>query len=271
VALVGVLFGKGLGKHVVHGRRRESYRESPFRVVPRHSGNVEIVRDVDFHRLVWERKYCSNLSHTVGSVVEHKHGVALFRSAGLRTACVKTLTLDARILGAADDRLDELVGDILSVPILDRLEEVISVDLVTLTIGESVDSQLDAIPSLVAVHGIVPTSDSADFSDADLLDVVLELLDVFGCGPGSGVTSVPNVVDVHVLNLVVLCSSKEGKEVLDVGVHTTIRNETEQMETRSMGGSTFHGFNDCGLLLKLVFLDAWGSVADMGAAYIDRF
>jgi hypothetical protein len=81
VTLVCALLSEGLGEHVVHGCRRESHGERPFWVVSRHRGDVEPLGNVDLHWLVGKRKDSGDLSHSVGTVVEHEHGVALYSSA----------------------------------------------------------------------------------------------------------------------------------------------------------------------------------------------
>ena len=167
----------------------------------------------------------------------------------------KLLTLDSGLFGTANDRFDEFIGNVPSVTILDRLEQVISLDLVSLTISEGVDGELDPVPSLVTVHGVVTSSDSADLSESDLLDVILELLDVFGGRSGCGVSSVANVVDVDIFDLVVLCCAKQGEEVLNMRVDTSVRYETQQVQTRSVRSGAFHSCNDVWLLLKLILFD----------------
>jgi hypothetical protein len=174
------------------------------------------------------------------------------------------LTLDSRALGSRDDRLDELVGDVLGIAVLDGLDEVLTVHLVSRSVGKGIDGNLDSVPSLVSVHSVVSTRDGADLSDTNLLDVVLELLQVLGRGPGSSVSSVTEEVNVDVFDLVVLGSSEQGKEVLDVGVNTTVRNETEEVQTGSVGSGVLHRVDDGGLLLELVLLDGWTWATQLG-------
>ena len=57
------------------------------------------------------------------------------------------------------------------------------------------------------------------------------------------------------LDLVLFGTSEEGEQVLDVRVDSSVGNETEEVEPRSVRGSSLHGVDDCGLLLKLALLD----------------
>jgi hypothetical protein len=85
----------------------------------------------------------------------------------------------------------------------------------------------------------------------------LQLLQVFGRGSRGGVSAISNEVDVHVLNLVVLGASEQGEQVADVRVHTAIRDQTDQVESRAVRGGVLHRVDDGRLLLKLVLLDSW--------------
>jgi hypothetical protein len=174
-----------------------------------------------------------------------------------------SLTLDAGVLGTTNNRLDELVGNILSVAVLDGLEQVFLFDLFSLAIGKGVNGKLDSIPSLIAVHSVVPAGDRADLSYTDLLYIILELCNVFCGGPRRSVTAITNVVDVDMFDLMVLCASEESKQVLDVRMHTSIGDETKQMETRSVRGRTLHGFDNGRLLFKFVLLDCFDSARSL--------
>lgn len=133
------------------------------------------------------------------------------------------LTLDPGVRRSTDDRLDKLIGNTVLVALLDRLDEV-TLDLVSLALQQSLDSNLDPIPSLISVHGVVSSDNSRDFSDTLLLDKVLELGNVLGRRLGGGVTSVTEEVDVDVLDTLGLGGFKQGKDMSDVRVHTTVRD-----------------------------------------------
>lgn len=82
------------------------------------------------------------------------------------------LTLQPGSLGATDDWLDELVGDIGLVALLDSLDQV-ALDLVTLALHQPINGNLDSVPSLVSVHGVVSPDHSRDFSNTLLLEEIL--------------------------------------------------------------------------------------------------
>jgi hypothetical protein len=81
VALVRILCSKGLGEYVGHGGRGKSHGEGPLGVVSGHRGDVQVFGDIDLHGLIRKGKDGGDLSHTVGSVVEHEQSVPLCRSA----------------------------------------------------------------------------------------------------------------------------------------------------------------------------------------------
>jgi hypothetical protein len=69
--------------------------------------------------------------------------------------------------------LQELIRLVLLVPRLNRLDIVTALDSLAFPINEALHCNLDAVPALVAVHGIVASHDGRDFTDTDLLDELL--------------------------------------------------------------------------------------------------
>jgi hypothetical protein len=121
------------------------------------------------------------------------------------------LTLDAALVSTNDDRLEELVVLSLLVTLLDSLDRVVA--LFALAKNQALEGQLVPLPSLIAVHGVVPADDRGDLANADLLDGRQQLLQVTGSGLGVSVAAVAEEVDEDLGDAGFLGSPEEGIQV----------------------------------------------------------
>lgn len=96
--------------------------------------------------------------------------------------------------------------------------------LLTLTADKSIDSDLDTLPALIAIHGIVATTNGGDLAVVDRLDLLNQLLHVAGSRAGGGVTTVTKEVNVDLGNLSCLSSIQKSVEVVLVTVDSTVRD-----------------------------------------------
>jgi hypothetical protein len=210
----------------------------------------QVLRYLDFHRTVGKSENGNELSDSVRTVVEGEQSVALCLSAHITTI----RTLNPRLLGPADDGLDELVCDVLGIALLNSLDEVIG--RLSNAGNQSLDSELDSVPSLITVHSVVSADNSRQLSDAILRDEVLYLLDVGGGRPWGGITSISEEVDVDFGDPMRLGDLEKGKEMVDVRVDTTVGNQTEEVETTRVGLGMLHALDNSRLILELILLDA---------------
>jgi hypothetical protein len=135
---------------------------------------------------------------------------------------IMTLTLDPRVLAAANDRLQELVGNVLFVVCLDGLDRVVG--LLTDTVDQTIDGDLDPLPSLITIHGVVPSDDGRDLANSILLAKVLQFSEVLGGRTRSGVTTIAEEVDENLGNAVRFGGLEKSEQMTDVGVNTTVRH-----------------------------------------------
>ena len=129
-------------------------------------------------------------------------------------------TFNPSFVAADDDWLQELVRFILLVSRLDGGNRIIR--CLTLALDQTLGGNLDPLPSLVTIHGVIPADDGNELSDLLLLDEIEEFLRILGGGTGSGVTTIAEEVDVDVWNLELLCGLKKRIQVGVVGVHASI-------------------------------------------------
>lgn len=140
----------------------------------------------------------------------------------LTTLRKATLTLDSSLVSVDDDGLQEFIGNVVLVLSFDGLDNIFS--LFTNALCESVYGDLDSFPSLIAVHGIVATNYSREFTVLFFLDEFEEILGVAGCRARCGVTTVTKEVDIRVRNADFFRSLEKRVEVVDVGVDTAVRD-----------------------------------------------
>lgn len=133
------------------------------------------------------------------------------------------LTLDPAVIRATDDRLDKLIRNPILIPLLYRLDQIIlSTLLIPFTLHQRIHGNLDPVPSLIPVHSEIPADNSRYLPQANLLDIVKNLLDILSRRLGSGISTITEEVDVDVLDLVRFGASEEGEQVEDVGMDTAI-------------------------------------------------
>lgn len=126
------------------------------------------------------------------------------------------LTLEATLITSNNDGLEELVCLALLVTLLDGLDRVLAG--LALALDKTLHGDLDTLPPLVTVHGVVTADNRGDLADAELLDLVLKLLHVGGAGLGVGVASIAEEVDVDLGDLVLLGGFEKSIEVSLLGV-----------------------------------------------------
>lgn len=132
------------------------------------------------------------------------------------------LTLDAGLSAVQNDGLQELVVLALFVAFLDGSHGVTA--LLALALNHTLQGQLDSLPPLVTVHGVVAANNGSQLASANLLDVVQKLLQVCCTGLGVGVTAIAEEVDVYLGDLVLLGSLEQRIEVLLLGVLLEIQS-----------------------------------------------
>ena len=133
-----------------------------------------------------------------------------------------TPTFDPAFVAANDDWFQELIRFILLVSLLDGGDRILR--RLALTVDKTLSSDLDSLPSLVTIHGIVPADDGDELSDLLLLDEVEEVLRIRCGGTWSSVTAIAEEVDVDVGNVELFRSLKECEKVVDMGMNTSVRD-----------------------------------------------
>ena len=171
----------------------------------------------------------SELLGAVVAEVEENHHVAF---------------LDAAIYCAVNNGLDELIGHALVIALLDSLHHVVA--LATLAMHELVVGQTDALPALVAVHGIVAASDSCHHAGT-LGAMLLELCHKALAALGVGVATVHKAVDIHLAKPILLGDVAQRKKVVERTMNATIAGKTHEVDGFSCLLGIAESVNDLGI------------------------
>src|SRR5208337_5550679 len=84
--------------------------------------------------------------------------------------------------------LHEFVGHALFIAVLQRRNRIAALRL-RLAVSQRAVSQLDALPAIVAVHGVIAPDHGSDFTDAQLAHFLLQLADVIPAAVWRGVAA----------------------------------------------------------------------------------
>src|SRR6266481_7494809 len=104
--------------------------------------------------------------------------------------------------------------------------------------NERAVSQLDALPAIVAVHGVVASDQCRYFADAQFAHFLLQLPNVIASAVRRRVASVHETVHKYFFHFLLLGHLQQGKQMLNVGMHAAIAEQSEEMQLP--GASAFH-------------------------------
>lgn len=138
----------------------------------------------------------------------------------LGTNCTREkLTLDAALVTTNNDGGQELILVLGTAKLISSLDSGNGV-LASLALAQNhtLQGELDSLPALITVHGVVSANDGGDLAEANLLESLDELLHVASTGLGVGITAIAEEVDEDLGDAVGLGGLDEGVEVGLLGV-----------------------------------------------------
>ena len=159
--------------------------------------------------------------------------------------------LDATVDGAVDEGFHELVGVLvgLGVGVVARLDTRHHVGHgAALSVDNEVVSKLDAVPMLVAVHGVVAADGGGHHAGAGGLHVLLQVDDEALAGPGVGIAAVHEAVDVAVEDAILGGDVDEFLEVVYRGVDAAVGGQPHEVEAMAGGLGVGVGRLDFGVV-----------------------
>ena len=160
------------------------------------------------------------------------------------------------------DRLHELVGNAVLIGFFHCFGAFFHG--VGLALHQCVISLLQALPALVAIHGIKTTADHAqtDLFVVGFGQTHLQTADKVGAAFGRSITTVQKAVDTG-LDLVLFAQVDEGKQVDQMAVHAAVGQQAHQMHRTAGLFSVFHRTHQCGIFKKAVVPDVPGDAGQL--------
>ena len=107
---------------------------------------------------------------------------------------------------------------------------------------------LDALPAIVAVHGVVAADDGGNLADAVFAHFLFERAQEIDAAIGRGVAAVHEAVDENARDFIFAGHAQQRVEMFDVRVDAAIAEEAEEVELA--GAAAFHGFEEQRLALE---------------------
>ena len=126
-----------------------------------------------------------------------------------------------------DDGLEEFIVLPLGIAFLDGADGVVG--LLAVAQDDTPEAELDAVPALVPIHGVVATDDGGELPDAELTETVEELLQVGDGALGVGIAAIGKEVDEDVGYAELAGDLEESKQMADVRVDATVGDEAQEM------------------------------------------
>src|SRR5271154_1741951 len=122
----------------------------------------------------------------------------------------------------------------------------------------------DALPAIVAVHGVVAAADGGDLAHAELAHLLLELAEEIYSAVGGSVAPVHKAVDENILDFIFARHLEEREEMIDVRMDAAVAHKAEKVELAR--AAAFHGFEKQRLERKLAGGD---EVIDSRAVHVN--
>ena len=129
------------------------------------------------------------------------------------------LTLDAALIATNNNGSEELIPIKITTSLISSLDGSNGVLRgLTLTVDETLEGDLEAVPTLIAIHGEVSADNGTNLANADLLGSVDKLLHVTSTGLWVGITAITEEVDEDLGHTVLLGGLEESVKVGLLGV-----------------------------------------------------
>src|SRR5258707_871545 len=113
--------------------------------------------------------------------------------------------------------------------------------------------KLDALPAVVAIHGVIASHQSGKLPDAEFANLLLESLHEIAAAVRRSIPAIHEAVDQDVLDFLLLGHFQQCEQMIDVRVHAAIAEQAHQMQ--STLAATLHGLLEKRPVLQLLVGD----------------
>jgi hypothetical protein len=185
-----------------------------------------------------------HLACAVGAKVEEDHRVVIANVSdrlGGRFRSVKHY-----------DGLHKLVGDVVGVTLL-QSGNGIGGPRFRFAVDDGAIGQFDALPAIVAIHGVVAADERGNFADAQLAHFLLQLADKILAAVRRRVATVHETVHENFCHAGLLGHFKQREEVLDMGMYAAVAEQSHEVQL--MAAAAIHGLLEQREVLELLVGD----------------
>src|SRR5260370_4333099 len=199
------------------------FQPRPVFLVLRHRNVEQILRALGVDEFVEVRRgeRVRHLAGAVGAEVEEDDGVIVANRSQRRGRGAASL--------GDNDGLHEFVGDVLLVAAPEGGDRIVRASF-RFAVDDGAIGEFDALPAIVAVHGVIAADQGGNLPDAEFTTFLLELAHEIAAAARRRVAAVHEAVDENVFHLLLLGHFEQREEMMDVGVHAAIAEQTHQMQ-----------------------------------------
>ena len=172
----------------------------------------------------------------------------------------RVVVLDGRALGN-DNRNNELVGYAVCVGLLHSL--VCGSSVLAFAECDSVVRLLYAIPAVITIHCVVTAGYGCDAADLDSVDLGLQAVDILDTGLRRRVAAVHEAVEANLAQTIAACQLEQRKHVVNVGMHTAVRQQTENVQSGIEPLALVDRAHQSRILEEIAVLDGLGDAGQL--------
>src|SRR5712671_1984154 len=121
--------------------------------------------------------------------------------------------------------------------------------------------EFDALPPIVAIHGVVAPDQRGDLTDTQFANLLLESLHEIAAAVRRSIPAIHEAVDQDVLDFLLLGHFQQCEQMIDVRVHAAIAKQAHQMQ--STLAATLHGLLKERHVLQLLVGDEQVNAGDV--------
>jgi hypothetical protein len=101
-------------------------------------------------------------------------------------------------------------------------------------------SFFDALPAIIAVHGVIAAADAGNLADAVFAHLLLELSHVVDAAIRRRIAAIGEAMDKNARDSLLLGHAQQGEKVLQLGMNAAVADEAHQVEL--VFAATLHPF-----------------------------
>ncbi len=155
----------------------------------------------------------------------------------------------------ANERHYEFIGHTFVVEILHALHGIGILPAFAIAEYHGTEGFGDSLPPAVTIHRVVASTHARDLTRVVLTHLLLQLLQVAGAAGRQGIAPIHECMHEDAVHIILLRHFQESVKVGLMGMHATVRNQTQQMQLPPAGTSIAHSSQQRGIRKKIAVLN----------------